>query len=185
MNKHGKNSTIYSRSGFLAYTLAICVTAVCTGCQDHHFESYEEIGPLPEPSLSQKSAAPRGPGTAPKIASPYKPADLIVAGKIDLAESVRAVDYSGWVLFVIARPAGGGAPLAAIKVEKPAFPLNFRLTTQDIMIGDVSDGIKLTVEARFDSDGDPGTKKPGDLYGKHKGPATIGDTATSIILGSG
>jgi len=116
--------------------------------------------------------------------SPYKPAGLIVAGKIDLAESVRAGDYSGWVLFVIARPAGGGAPLAAIKLENPKFPLDFRLTTQDIMMGDVSDGMTLDVEARFDSDGDPITKKPGDLYGKHKSRVTIGDTATSIVLGA-
>ena len=76
------------------------------------------------------------------------------------------VDPVGKVLFILARPATGGRPVAVQRIENPAFPLSFRLTTNDAMIPGPFNPNMLEVVARLDADGVAGPKQPDDLEGE-------------------
>jgi cytochrome c-type biogenesis protein CcmH len=69
------------------------------------------------------------------------------------------------VLFIIARSASGGPPVAVKKISHPAFPLEFSLGTADNMVGEDFFEGNLQIVARLDADGNAGPKQPGDVEG--------------------
>lgn len=85
-------------------------------------------------------------------------------------------------MYVIVRPKEGGPALAAKRFDKPVFPIKFELTEKDLMMGTPTAGMEISVEARYDSDGDPMTKKPEDWIGKAAQPAPIGFKGAIITL---
>lgn len=171
---------------------AVLSLTLAAACQDHHFVPYDQMGPLPEPAPSSKQgkAVPSGqpaspyqtpPQTtqaAPKIQPDFT--GLIASGAVELSPEAVGSAPPGWTLYIIARPAGGGAAVAAKRVDKPAFPVNFELTERDLMIGQPKSGMKISVEARYDADGDPITKGKDDLYGKADGELAVG--ATNVLV---
>ncbi len=74
------------------------------------------------------------------------------------------------IVFVIARSASGGPPVAVKRVIANSFPLNVELTSADSMMGQ-SLPATFRIEARLDADGDPLTKPPTDPAAMQDGVA--------------
>lgn len=68
----------------------------------------------------------------------------------------------GGVIYVIARGAEGGHPVAVRRIDTNAFPVTLDFGTGDTMMGATLPE-KVRIEARLDSDGDAGTNDPADL----------------------
>lgn len=172
---------------------AVFFVALATACQDHHFVPYDKMGPLPEPAPSSKQAKPVTTPSAAPYNSPAKamqsdpkapPAftGLIASGVVEVSPESAGSALPGWTLYIIARPVEGGAPIAAKRVDKPAFPVSFELTERDIMVGQPISGMKISLEARYDADGDPITKEKADLFGKADGEIVVGAKNTKVSL---
>jgi len=189
------------KAGFVL--IAALAAFAMSGCQDHHFVSYDKMGPLPEPkpltqeerAAAQQQQQQQQPSSMTGEAQPYarepmgaaapsSPAagEFIIGGKIELAPVLIGKIAPDWVLYVIVRPEAGGPPLAAIRLANVKFPIGFSINSKDAMMGEVKPGMKISVEARYDSDGDPMTKKPEDLFGKQKGEITAGAKDALIVL---
>lgn len=179
----------------IAKLTALLLLTLASACQDHHFVSYEKMGPLPAPDPSKQgkvavpSPQPAAPykspsqammGAAPKVEPGFT--GLIASGVVELSPEAIGSAPPGWTLYIIVRPVGGGAPIAAKRVDKPAFPISFELTELDIMVGQPKTGMKISVEARYDADGDPITKEKTDLFGKADGENVIGVKNTKVSL---
>ena len=88
------------------------------------------------------------------------------------------------VLFVIVRrPSGQPRPLAALRIERPAFPQSFEVTNADVMVqGSELKGM-VAIVARLDKDGNAGPAQPGDLEGEFsKNPTMVGAKDVEIVL---
>ena len=68
----------------------------------------------------------------------------------------------GGVIYVIARGAEAGHPVAVRRIDTNAFPVTLDLGGEDSMMGSPLPP-KVRIEARLDSDGDAGTNDPADL----------------------
>lgn len=173
--------------------LALALTAFSAACQDHHFVPYDKMPPLPEPGAPSKT----GVASPPAQQSPYQtgavqsqPAQsaqpeftgLIASGSIVISPESSANLPTGWTLYIIVRPAGGGPAIAAKRVNKPSFPISFELTEQDIMLSQPKSGIKISIEARYDEDGDPISKGKNDYSGVAEGDFSIGSGNAIIRL---
>lgn len=85
-----------------------------------------------------------------------------LAGVIEIASHQK---YSpGQILYVIARPEGGGPPVAVSRIQVSTFPLPFTLGAENSMTGQALPE-KVFLEARLDSDGDAVTKSENDPAG--------------------
>jgi hypothetical protein len=181
--------------GSIAKLTAVLLLTLTTACQDHHFVSYDKMGPLPPPDPSKQgkvavpSPQPASPynspsqammGAAPKVEPGFT--GLIAGGVVELSPEAVGSAPPGWTLYIIIRPAEGGPPIAAKRVDKPTFPISFELTERDIMMGQPKTGMKISVEARYDADGDPITKEKTDLFGKADGENVIGAKNTKVSL---
>ncbi|MBF0291647.1 MAG: hypothetical protein HQK86_05765 [Nitrospinae bacterium] len=175
----------------IATLTVLALIALTAACQDHHFVSYDKMGPLPEPTPSSKEAKPVTTPPATPYKSPMQQSDskappaftgLIASGVVEVSPESAGSALPGWTLYIIARPVGGGAPIAAKRVDKPAFPVTFELTEKDIMVGQPISGMKLSLEARYDADGDPITKEKSDLFGKMDKEIVVGEKNTKVSL---
>ncbi|MDH5478028.1 MAG: hypothetical protein OEY50_06835, partial [Nitrospinota bacterium] len=97
-----------------------------SSCQDHHWEPYSKVGPLPEP------------------AKPFQ--GVIATGKVELADSLKSGDYKDWSLFIVVRPAEGASMFAAAKEIVSQFPMSFTVTDKHIMVGKPGENEKFVVE---------------------------------------
>ncbi len=150
--------SIVCKSALTLFFLLI-FTMAATGCQDHHWVPYEEMGPVTAPAK--------------------RLSNVIVSGKVELDQDEG---HAEWTLYIIARSVDKSSLLAAIKAVNVKFPHSFTITDKNIMFGEPAAGINYSVEARFDSDGDPDTKHPDDLIGKHNGELPLGAENAVIKL---
>lgn len=97
------------------------------------------------------------PAPEPTAASGPAPKPIHVTVSLDPMSSIK----SG-IVYVIARGAEAGHPLAVKRVEASTFPLSVELGGKDSMMGQPLPA-SVRVEARLDSDGDAGTKGAADL----------------------
>ncbi|MFL6247883.1 MAG: hypothetical protein ACJ74H_17810 [Thermoanaerobaculia bacterium] len=81
--------------------------------------------------------------------------------RVTLSLDPSATVKSG-VVYVIARGAEAGHPVAVRRIDAAAFPIDVELGAGDAMMGQALPP-HVRVEARLDSDGDAGTKDPNDL----------------------
>jgi len=108
----------------------------------------------------------------------------VIAGKVSiipaLADQVRPTD----VLFVIVkRPGGAPRPIAAKRIDHPAFPVSFEITNADVMVQGSELRGMVDVMARLDRDGQAGPAQPGDIEGQYpKNPTLPGGRDFEIIL---
>lgn len=107
-----------------------------------------------------------------------------IAGQVqiapDLAEQVKPTD----VLFVIVRrPTGPPRPIAAKRFDSPKFPVQFEITSEDVMVkGSELKGM-VDVIARLDRDGQAGQPQPGDMEGRYaKNPTLPGGRDLMITI---
>ena len=142
--------------------------------------------PAPQPTAERPSAAPpeaaapSGGGLArvaadafgppgPASAQPADPASTI-SGTIVLPEANRARVARGAVMFLTARRADGPpGPVSMLAVQKLAvdtFPMAFAISERDAMIPGIPFEGPVTITVRVDQDGDPMTRRRGDVYGQ-------------------
>ncbi len=107
--------------------------------------------------------------------------EKVIAGTVELSTDLSTKVSPEDTVFIIARKAAAGPPLAVKKLPATAFPLSFVLSEKDVMVGGPFDGeVELTV--RIDKDGDASTKLPGDLLGKTQAPVKVGDKSVKVLL---
>jgi cytochrome c5 len=107
-----------------------------------------------------------------------------VAGTIRKAGTTPAIP-KGAAIFVIVMAADAdgnptGIPLAVKKLSWSPRGLTFRLTAKDQMLETAQLAGKVIVIARFDQDGDPITKQPGDVEGR--APASVSADGVKVVL---
>lgn len=107
-----------------------------------------------------------------------------IAGQVqiapNLADQVKPTD----VLFVIVRrPSGPPRPIAAKRIDGPTFPVQFEITSADVMVqGSELKGM-VDVIARLDRDGQAGQPQPGDMEGRYaKNPTLPGGRDLLITI---
>lgn len=94
-----------------------------------------------------------------------------VSGAVVVAPAVKANVKPGGVLFMSVRPAGpdgqpAGMPVAVEIYRPTAWPVDFTLSGGNQMVaGGGAVAGDVVVMARWDQDGDAGTKQPGDITG--------------------
>lgn len=105
----------------------------------------------PAPAASQDKAAAPG---------------ATIRGKVDITPALKAKLSDQDVVFLFARSAGGGAPVAAIRSTATKFPLEFELSDAMAMNPDnkLSNFKEVNLVVRVSKSGDP-KGGPGDLEG--------------------
>jgi hypothetical protein len=129
-------------------------------------------GPMAEPSAADRG----GPPAAPAEAAP-------VRGRVTIAPELVARAPAGAVLFVIARSAATGPPLAVKRIESPQFPLDFELGPEDRMIQSMPFAGPMQLSARLDGDANATSRSAGDLQGATERPVAPGAEGVEIVLG--
>jgi hypothetical protein len=122
--------------------------------------------------------APAPPAAAPVPAPPAAPAApgggagpaKTISGKITLAAARKANVAAADVVYLSARrisdnPQARGALVAVKRFSASSFPIEFSLGPADMMFGDGTFEGELSLTVRVDKDGDPITRKKGDVYG--------------------
>lgn len=86
------------------------------------------------------------------------------------------------VLFIFARAAAGGPPVAALRVPASALPGRFELTDQHAMLpgASLADHDTLRIVARISASGQP-LEQPGDLYGEAEAKPESGAGVALVI----
>jgi cytochrome c-type biogenesis protein CcmH len=116
-------------------------------------------------------------GTAPADGEPIR-------GSVDVAPELASRVPAGAVLFVFARGAEGGPPVAARRLEAQRLPVAFELGPQDRMGmgGARSFAGPFHLSARLDADGNATTRTAGDLQGSAAEPVSPGQGGVEIVL---
>ena len=133
-----------------------------------------------------------------------KEAGLNISGTIEIDPNLAKKTGDGDTLYLIARPAAGGPPVAVLKLTGKNYPYSFTLTEQNLMVpppAERPEGVgnasptgggmmpsesiasPLNLTVRVDKDGDPMTKLPGDLEGAYeKNPVSLNQQNVAIRI---
>ncbi len=120
-------------------------------------------------------APPRGSAAPPGAAG-------VISGTIEVAPALRAGAADKPVLFLVARKAGQGPPLAVVRVVRPRFPLAFEISRRDVMIPGAAFQGMVSLTARLDADGAAGPASAGDLEGRSARPVRVGTRGVRIVI---
>lgn len=121
------------------------------------------------------------PGCSGKKEAP-KPT-LNISGTIEIDPALVKNTADADTIFLIARPATGGPPLAVKRFSGKAYPYAFTLQTEDLMIQQEAVDVPLDLTVRVDKDGDAMTRKPGDLLGSYeKNPVSLEASGVAITV---
>ena len=137
----------------------------------------EDAPTAPEPSL--ELPPPPGMRGAPSLAAE---SGAPIRGTLRLAPELQGAQPSGAVLFLIARTAAAGPPLAVKRIEAPRFPLDFEIGPADRMLESVPFAGAVLLSARLDTDGNATSRTPGDLQGSAGQPVSPGASGVEIVL---
>jgi hypothetical protein len=170
---------------------ALFLIAICAlGCH----QNYEEGSrPAPIPPQQLPADHPFVPvdqtsKPAPKSAEPLIPGQAVVAGTISVDPSLVARLPKEATLYIIARPAPVGPPLAIKRIPLPALPYAYALTQADagMMPGqdvDLRSLDALYLSVKIDLDGKVGPAQPGDMEGAFvSNPVFPGRLDADIII---
>lgn len=128
-----------------------------------------DLGAAIQPATGARSGAASAiPASAPRI-----------RGVIRLAAGQAAGEG---VLFVIARGAAPGPPLAVARLAAGPFPLDFTLGPENVMVPGRPFAGAMKLSVRLDRDGDPLTRGADDLVGAAAGPVEPGQQGIEIVL---
>lgn len=148
----------------------------------------EEEPPAPEravriPGLGQPPArvATLDPGERAGLPlAPDASSELAITGELRLAPG--RTPPSGGVLFLIARAASAGPPLAVKRLPTGPFPMSFRLGPEDVMIPGQPFAGPLQLVARIDADGDPLTRGAEDWTAQRPVAVRPGQRGVDLVL---
>ncbi|MFN3198551.1 MAG: hypothetical protein ACE366_09060 [Bradymonadia bacterium] len=155
--------------------------------------------PAAKPAAGSQPAMPAGhppkgampAGHPPTGAAGSQPAGAQgpVKGTIKLDDTVKAGVTAGKTLFIIVRKDAGegqkGSLLAAKKIAVTGadqFPLEFEITSTDLMFPGSALAGSLRISARVDADGDAISKTSGDVIGKAAKPVMAGGSGVEVLL---
>jgi hypothetical protein len=124
---------------------------------------------------------PAAPGAGPRGADPWADAEP-VRGVVTVAEELADRVPEGAVLFLMARVGPKGSLLAVQRIAAPSFPLSFEIGPGDRMGQRVPFVGEFQLSARLDTDGDAGSRNPGDLQGRAPGGHAPGASDVTIVL---
>jgi cytochrome c-type biogenesis protein CcmH len=135
----------------------------------------------PAPEDNNGPAAKAAPPAAGSAISQGNPAQAAITGTVDIDPSVASRLPPGGFVFVVARQDGGGPrPLAAKRLPAQGFPLSFRLSQEDaVMGGTLPDHVNI--EARWDADGNAFTRDPSDPVARQSNVA-LGTGGVALVL---
>jgi hypothetical protein len=105
-----------------------------------------------------------------------------IEGTLELAPDLVGRVPPGAVLYVVARTAQGGPPLAVVRVPNPSFPMRFSIGPDDRMNQSMPFAGELLITARVDGDGNAMTRNPGDLQGASGSPNAPGDRGVTLLI---
>jgi hypothetical protein len=145
-------------------------------------ESAEAVQPgLPPPPGAARGAPPLPAETA--AAESPGAAGAAIQGTVELAPGLAGRTPPDAVLFIIARGAGAGPPIAVKRMARPQFPLAFSIGPEDRMIQTMPFAGPISLTARVDADGNATSRSPGDVTGAAAaGPVAPGATGVVIVL---
>jgi hypothetical protein len=114
------------------------------------------------------------------------PIGQTISGTIVVPRSRRGDVAKRDTIFISARRADGqpgpASLLAAQRLQAEDFPLRFTLSGRDAMIPGVPFQGKVSITVRVDKDGDPLTRRKGDVHG-HADGVNVGDQNVVVSLG--
>ncbi len=139
-------------------------------------------GPSVVPSGGAESAPEAGAESAPAGDAPAAGGDI--TGTVTVAPALAGSLPSGGVLFLSARPgsAVSGPPMASVKLVPNGAGVPFSIGQKDVMMGGTFAAQPVTLQARWDQDGNAMTKQPGDLTGTLSAPVAPGTGGVSLVL---
>jgi len=105
-----------------------------------------------------------------------------IEGTLELAPDLVGRVPPGAVLYVVARTAQGGPPLAVLRVADPSFPMRFSIGPDDRMNQSMPFAGELLITVRVDADGNAMTRNPGDLQGVSETPNVPGDRGITLLI---
>ena len=157
------------------------ISAGGTGC-DRQLAPYVPLeaepppveGPIRVPGL--ETPAPRTRVMAPPVGQ----SDALIRGTVRLADGTEA--GSAGALFVIARSAAGGPPVAVRRLPPGPFPVRFALTRVDSMLGEGTLPGTVQLSARLDRDGNPMTRQDNDLVAESATPLQVPASGVELVL---
>ena len=105
-----------------------------------------------------------------------------IQGTVDVAPALKGKVAPGDAIFLFARAAGGGAPVAAIRATEVKFPMNFELNDTMAMNPDnrLSNFKEVNVVVRVSKSGDP-MGAAGDLEGS-LGNVKVGAKGVKLVI---
>ncbi len=175
---------------FAALLLAVASFGAC----DRNLEPFDPAEEPRQPDLSKifpagAEEAPASPEPSLELPPPpAAPTELAaesggpIRGTLRLAPELENAQPSGAVLFLIARTAQAGPPLAVKRIEAPRFPLEFEIGPADRMLASVPFAGAVLLSARLDADGNATSRTPGDLLGAADEAVSPGATGVEIVL---
>jgi hypothetical protein len=176
--------------------LALCVLFATVSCSKT--QSADKPAGVPASAgAAPSSASPAPPAAAPASApaaapgagvetvpSPADPKQSI-GGTITLPAARKGDVKKGDTIFLIARRAGAapgpGSMLAVQRLQAGDFPMPFSLSNRDAMIPGTPFEGSIAITVRVDKDGDPITRRKGDVYGQASG-IKVGSQDVTISL---
>jgi hypothetical protein len=135
-------------------------------------------GAEPAAAMGAKLAASTGTESAAATRTGSGP----IEGTIELAPDLAGRVPSGATLFVIARTAPVGPPLAVLRIPNPSFPHPFSIGPDDRMIESMPFAGDIRISVRVDGDGNVMSRNPGDLQGGSDVPNAAGDRGVTLLI---
>jgi len=119
---------------------------------------------------------------AAQPAAPSEATSAAIEGMLELAPELAGRVPPGAMLFVIARTAQTGPPLAVVRVANPNFPQRFSIGPDDRMIQSMPFAGDIQISVRVDADGNVMTRSPGDLQGGSAISHAPGDRGVTLLI---
>jgi len=130
----------------------------------------------------QSDAASEPAARAPASDPPVVAANQALTGTVALAPELVGRVPEGAVLFLIARTAPTGPPLAVQRIPAPQFPFEFSIGPDDRMIQAMPFAGPVQITARVDADANAMTRTAGDLFSSSSGPHSPGDADIELTI---
>jgi hypothetical protein len=105
-----------------------------------------------------------------------------IEGTLELAPDLVGRIPPRAVLYLIARTAQGGPPIAVVRITDPSFPMRFSIGPDNRMDQSMPFAGDIRISARVDTDGNAMTRSPGDLQGATEAPNAPGDRGVRLLI---
>lgn len=108
--------------------------------------------------------------------------DFRVSGTVTIASYLQTrVPKQNGVMFIVAKNLGG-VPLAVKRIVNPAFPVNYTLLAEDLLVPGSRPRDAMRVEVQMNTHGNVGQAVRGDLAGKYPDIVHSGDKRVHIVI---